>query len=365
MNKIKLFALSVVVLMMGLVSCSDDENENKEKQTYSCRLKIESETPVDSTLLDDEVFMDAVSGEWKDLKDAFLALVLSRNFHFDLQAVNESELKKMVNDLYKSVSEQFGSKQWDGYHLVQVYCSTDGKESHLLSETHFGNDLGANYKEKPSSSQVQYTFHPMDYADKLEWNMGYKFTKKEQLPENKVLVEVATDGELAKVSYMGVCDMDLNSASQGDYVYVCGKLLSKNTEKAITHVIVLYAKELHDMNYTLSYDGRTYKMAKRYGTSNGDLNQEAGGAYLYLMYTTDDNNGKKLNAISAVALQPNGNKIADKELSAAWEQVTSKEAFKVPLVNENGTLKEEWANTNKDCSQNKADHVMLVGVYAH
>ena len=86
---------------------------------------------------------------------------------------------------------------------------------------------------------------------------------------------------------------DLNKGAGGMYVYLGYKQSSKYDD-AIKDFKIMVGKEYKDKS-TITIDGITYKQApvmegsdKEFIESNGDLNEEAGGKYIYLYYTKED-----------------------------------------------------------------------------
>lgn len=87
---------------------------------------------------------------------------------------------------------------------------------------------------------------------------------------------------------------DLNSAAGGHYMYTAIELKKWSSSYSfITNVIAVYSDHEKDLSFTMNIDGRRYQMASSREGSY-DLNKGAGGPYIYLMYTTDDYDGRYL-----------------------------------------------------------------------
>lgn len=94
-----------------------------------------------------------------------------------------------------------------------------------------------------------------------------------------------------------VPDVDLNDGAGGEYTYmgIYFKDYNKDDVKDyITDVICVSSGSGLDENFTLKYNGRTYKMAKKHNKDSQDMNHKAGGPYLYIMYTRDYYDGRYL-----------------------------------------------------------------------
>ncbi|MCQ2257938.1 MAG: leucine-rich repeat protein [Bacteroidaceae bacterium] len=93
-----------------------------------------------------------------------------------------------------------------------------------------------------------------------------------------------------------VIDRDLNEKAGGCYVYLSYKLTS-DPSKAITDVIIVTGKEFSNKKYLttpIKYEGMDYYLCP-YEDENsdlGDLNDGAGGSYIFVFYSRDENNSK-------------------------------------------------------------------------
>ena len=91
-------------------------------------------------------------------------------------------------------------------------------------------------------------------------------------------------------------DYDLNKGAGGQYIYLMYKtgLANDPTNPPITDFYIKSTKDKNDHPNTITYQGRTYsRVSNLFGSSSftssyGDLNDGAGGRYIYLYYTTDD-----------------------------------------------------------------------------
>ena len=85
-----------------------------------------------------------------------------------------------------------------------------------------------------------------------------------------------------------VIDFDLNDDAGGDYIYIGYKRTDKY-EEAIKNFTILVGKDKNYDTYTL--DGIEYKACP--ANFNRDLNKSAGGDYIYLFYTKAEMSDKK------------------------------------------------------------------------
>lgn len=85
-------------------------------------------------------------------------------------------------------------------------------------------------------------------------------------------------------------DVDLNDdcGIKTDYIYL-GYKTTTNPAEAITDIIIARGGQYSgDKNVTITYEGRTYRAAYYDDDSDGgDLNDTAGGSYIYVYYTKD------------------------------------------------------------------------------
>ena len=92
-----------------------------------------------------------------------------------------------------------------------------------------------------------------------------------------------------------VIDFDLNRSVGGKYIYL-GYRTTTDRSKAIKDIVVMYQKGApSSINYGKVVDG---KRPTYYKVSNIDLNQKAGGDYIYLYYTKDSKAGNAMKEIS-------------------------------------------------------------------
>lgn len=112
--------------------------------------------------------------------------------------------------------------------------------------------------------------------------------------------ETAADAKLPLESNgFKVVDVDLNKKAGGKYIYL-GYKTTENFAEAITALMVFNGESYNKTSETLNidhvarYSGNQTQIENswefhpvaRYGSSNGDLNEKSGGAYLYLYYST-------------------------------------------------------------------------------
>lgn len=85
-----------------------------------------------------------------------------------------------------------------------------------------------------------------------------------------------------------VIDVDMTSG-KGRKIYI-GYKTTETYSEAITNLLIMNGKDYSGQNHTVKYLENYYKPAKviQCGDFNGDLNQSAGGDYLYLYYTKEE-----------------------------------------------------------------------------
>ena len=106
---------------------------------------------------------------------------------------------------------------------------------------------------------------------------------------------IGPDIELNQDDGWSVVDYNLNQGAGGQYIYLLYKtgLVDDPTNPPITDFYIKSTKDKNDHPNDVSYNNRTYHRISSYiGSSSftssyGDLNDGAGGRYIYLYYTTD------------------------------------------------------------------------------
>lgn len=127
----------------------------------------------------------------------------------------------------------------------------------------------------------------------------YRRYEDVQVPVGEYIGEVMLSGEekngsaaKQKLKDLGykIFELDLNENAGGYYVYL-GYKTTKDYSKAIKDITLRTGKGNHSETY--EYNGHNYTLCPRTGAQHfidqgGDLNESAGGDYIFLYYTTED-----------------------------------------------------------------------------
>ncbi len=94
-----------------------------------------------------------------------------------------------------------------------------------------------------------------------------------------------------------VIDKDLNKASGGNYIYL-GYTTTENASEAITNIIIMDNGNFQGRE-KITIDGYEYQKVSVYGsdTDGGDLNQDAGGADLFMWYSRSNTSSSVIQSI--------------------------------------------------------------------
>lgn len=324
MKKSLFFPILALILCIGFSSCKPNEKE------YTCFFKIGIEEPV----TEDSVLLAAIREEHlsviKTYQEVFNA---DRGFHFVLAATDEDELKAKISDLNQQVVEQLNSIQWKGHYDIAFYMPKDEKESIEI----FSTELGITWDQGTADL---YGITYLEYSASL----GYM-----ELLINYGLVapicylELDNWGSLAFNKLMDVRIVaDLNKGAGGADIFLHGAQKCAAYPNPITDVIVLHASGKREAGFTYMYKGKKYVRVNTYDDNlNGDLNQGAGGPYLYLMYTHEGDPNHKLANMCIYT----GN--YDFWISGS-DFGRKSGGVPVPMINEsNGEVEQEQADFNK------------------
>lgn len=273
-----------LVLCVGLSSC------NKEKE-YTCRFKIGygNQHSSDSTLnmaIDNEEqeFLQACTELFKADKDRYFTII----------ANDKASLTAQVNDLCNQIEAKFNGRELLSHYTLQVGTITKGNKddseicSREFGPTIFGiSDFGyESWQLKDFNDDIYY----YNDIDKKITGLG-----------------VYTERDKSYLYFNGtfhwLLRLDLNEGCGGDsrylYLYVAAMdAQSTWNTKPITHLIIFNNKgnKMSD-NAMVVYENRIYHMISSIKNTNLDLNDDRCGTHLYLMYTTDDNDGWELRNI--------------------------------------------------------------------
>ena len=107
-----------------------------------------------------------------------------------------------------------------------------------------------------------------------------------QLPVNKIFIQNTSDGE-GRDSGSTKIDVDLNKGAGGDYLYLCYTRGKDHIIRAID--LLNQSGNTHSYSPRSVTTGQTWLwvMQQNYPNDRQDLNEDAGGNYIYLGYTYD------------------------------------------------------------------------------
>lgn len=315
-------------LALAFVSCNKDD----DKQKFTCLFGVDIVLPSDSVIMKDEVLLEGIKKEYETIRNAYSnALSAESDSAFTVAAKDAEALKTLLHGKCVKTEKDLG-KVWHAEFKVKVIRKIDDKNTGVIYEKTFGQPSGANWI--------------MDYIDEM-FHSGSGLLVGSVLFSENGLVRLATSNYNPYLftydNYNSGIIYDLNTTISGSsFVYLWGHEVY-NASDYITDVICLESTESKSKDFTLTYNGRKYVMSGRLSDSNGDLNQGAGGKYLYIMYTTDPVGNRKLVNIRVVP------KLSDmytaiNEIKNGITHVT------VPMVDEKGTMTSDAADMNKGCS---------------
>lgn len=354
MKAFKYLTLLATALVLGLASCSDDdENNTPDKQTYQCRLKFETEAPTDSAKLKDEVFMQAFNKECTDLANSFQKAFNITDETFSVQAKDSISMKKEVLKFCQEAEKNINTKVWNTYHKIYVCWDINEKESTPLYAKTFGEANGQN----DDALQFHYMYLTEGIKSYL-WGTFFTWENKERSTRMDFLCRLGTTNKVVKEDSWSLTDCDLNKGVWGKDVYIKGKRWDGELY-TIGHVVMLKTDSPKGTDFKVRYNGNLYGMAERFSGSSGDLNQDAGGSfgtYLYLMHTKrNTTDGNYLSSLDAVE--------GTREQFKEWVETKREDCqFAVPTIDENGKKIDDFANTNLDNWSSK--NLFLVGTYS-
>lgn len=282
MKKSILFSFLAIALCLGLSSCHKGEQ-------YTCSIRIETERLHRYDL----TYQSAVAKEMNDLFSIFGDELKTDEYDtFTIAATDESDLINQVKKHCEKAERKVSPREWKAFHTIKVYWRKDETNCTTIYTTSFGKDA------IPLQFNPSYT-EPLLYYDEsnsnwVEFNRSddfyiQGFALSGQPAWNILPVAEGYDYRLPK---------DLNAGTCGAYIYLFAAYDPTQNSDPVTDMIVLYShKDSHPQDFTYTYQGRVYKMAKWYDRLeyDGELNTGCGTkSHLYFMYTTDYNDGWEL-----------------------------------------------------------------------
>lgn len=265
MKKSIFFPILALLLCIGFSSCKPKENE------YTLFFKVEKQTPD----TEDSLMTASFNKEYLSVLRTYMEVLdADRGLNFILTATDEEELKTKVSELNNQVVERLNSTELQGFYIVGLFRSQNEKESTELLSTKLGTPL-----DQGNWLKVHELVDNDGWDETIPMSSEARFIYKIQLDnwfeESNIYNNLAIDA-------------DLNEGAGGKYIYIHGAY-NNYLQSPITDVIVLHTSVARGENFTFKYKGRTYYSVDTYGEGglNGDLNQDAEGLYLYLMYTKE------------------------------------------------------------------------------
>lgn len=262
MNK-KLFWVAVATLVVGVSSCT------KEKVTESFSLKVDAENICDDFTDVYESYYNAVG----IAKDSDIMTV-------DIQGKNYNDCVNKFVSLLNKAEGQFSVKtNWE--EAVSVVAQ-DSKYTEV-----YRKEFGAN------TENTEY------HSDLFSW-----YNKSELTPKaGEYIKEYYVDTWGSRMSADGLSKKypkshDLNDWAGGRYVYMSA-VTTRNPAEAVTGAFILKSTT-GVCKKEIVYNGVTYQCSSELDNSvlpnyrNRDINEEAGGPWLFLYTTHDESTGKRL-----------------------------------------------------------------------
>ena len=331
MKTLKLhFLFCAITALCVMTACSDDDdNAAGGKQSYTCSVTIKTAVN-DTTLINDEVYMAALKKENELLLNKLTnALGLDSLGEFVFQATDTTALKAEVAAKCEAALAGLGDS-WKGYHQVWVRHSLNEKNFVKLYKGEFGKSSGAN------SGIINMGYYSANGISSISFSENVCYFRELGI----------TSGwwRYLPGGFYYHIPCDLNSSAGGEYVYLCG--WNDVAEDPITDVICVHTEFHLNNDFTVQYNGRTYKMLKPHAEDYVlDCNYGAGGPYLYLMETRDVYDGYGLCNMEAEAVpsaRGNGNNEKNEQ---TWVRT-------VPSVDASGNKRNDCADLNEGVGGN-------------
>ena len=266
-----LFGIALLALAGITISSCSDDNESTGKHIsgdQSFILKISSHVPADSLFEDNQPFRARLS-----------AAGFNEDNIISISGKDSVDIKSKLDATMKKVATNLTSKNETPFKLSVYRINNDATEEKSSNvcwyEEAFNHDQNSIFKSVNACE--------FQYEEKTLYATDIAVVNKDR-------------GDLKSMpSGYSQVDKDLNDGAGGDYIYMGIKFEEYNEShknQYITDVITLASTKHLDNNYTINYNGRTYKMATG---GELDLNANAGGDWIYIMYTRDkyEVNGKE------------------------------------------------------------------------
>lgn len=273
-KKFFLAAFAAVALTMGFTACSDDENEtvkNGVKETFS--LKVDADEAGDDMTEVYEAYYDAAGiAKYADVMTV------------DIQGKDSADCAQKFIALLKKAEAKFTAKtNWEERVCV---VAQDSKYTEVYRKYFGANSENGGLHFFCSSFIRQPNIYPKrgEYIRDLfvdTWGSSYRTTDVENFYKKHIYLHA-----------------DLNEFAGGRYVYL-GEELTTNPDSAVTGAFVLKSTT-GVCRRELVYNGITYQCSSELDNTvfpnyrNRDLNEDAGGPWLFLYTTHDPATGKRL-----------------------------------------------------------------------
>ena len=344
------FIFCALAALSVLASCTNDDDNDGQKQTYTCHVKIETTMVGDF----DDVYQAAVAAEKTEIQNAFASALSTDTLgEFTYQATDTTALKAEVAAKCEAASANLGSS-WKACHQMSVWQEVDEKNSRKLYSKTFGTASGAN------DSDGCYNMQRIYMGSNGKWDVEtYRF---ESCYKNEFRDLAIADDNAVKEKVIDGCwykycnDLDLNYLAHG-WAYVFLWATDEGGKEPITFVICVKSDNYLDGNFKLQFENNTYEMVNSYDGCSLDLNYHTGGPYLYLMVTRDYRDGYTLrnfktqntNTARAYATYEEG--ILSYQDGSAMVTLSSR-VQKVPMVDVNGKKLNDFADMNAGAGGN-------------
>lgn len=300
----KFYSVMVLTVLVALTACSSEDSNLK---TYDGSIRVKTlSSPQDSMLVVDEVLMENLENEYKSLLKVYSDAFGTSNGKFTLEAESLDDLKALVAAKCNTLEKSLQNKTWSAAFAVMICNEAEENRQGLYSK---------EYGQKSAANGY------MDWA--------YCSGAAGMNPPTSVATSTCAYGGWLCWGY----DCNDGCGTFFDGIYLHFKM--DTNQPSITDFVVMRANGKTPQSFTLRYEGRLYKMSQHLEDSDGNLNQDAGGDMLYLMYTTDATPYSKWGNIYFGVGQDSG-KLSNYRI--------------VPLVDSKGKKIDNCANLNSGTS---------------
>ena len=259
-----LFGIALLALAgITISSCSDDDESTGKHISgdQSFILKISSHVPADSLFEDNQSFRARLS-----------AAGFNEENIISISGKDSVDIKSKLDATMKKVATNLTSKNETPFKLSVYRINNDATEE---------KSSNVCWYEEAFNHGQNSIFKSVNACE-------FKYDEKTLYATDIAIVNKDRGSLKSMPSGYSQVSKDLNDGAGGDYIYMgirFEEYKESHKNQYITDVITLASTKRLDNNYTINYNGRTYKMATG---GELDLNAKAGGDWIYIMYTRDE-----------------------------------------------------------------------------